>query len=96
MCRIMSTILSFHPHTHTHAHAHAHSLWLQPVAGSNGVLVAKTTGGGSTRFYVLALVADGGSFIIRLSYLPASLQVRLNYLQPLCLRGDVASHGPVC
>ena len=69
-----------HTHTHTRTRTRTHSLWLQPVAGSDGVLVAKTTGGGSTRFYVLALVADGGTFIIRLSYLPASLQVRRAYI----------------
>ena len=52
------------------------SLWLQPASGSSGVLVAKTTDGGSTKFYSLSLVADGNSYIIRFSYLPASQQVR--------------------
>jgi len=53
-------------------------------------LVAKTTGGGSTRFYAVALVADGESFIIRLSYLPASLQTGSRSVEVSVLQSTLA------
>ena len=52
------------------------SLWLQMAAGSSGgVLVAKTADSGSTVFYGLEVTANGGDFLIRFSYLPASRTV---------------------
>ena len=51
-------------------------MWLTPVPGTSGFLVAKATLDGSTRFYALEMVADGDSYIIRFSYLPATSQVR--------------------
>lgn len=55
------------PHT-----SFPYSAWLQITAGSSGVLVAKTTDGGSTQFYALEVSANGGDFLIRFSYLPGS------------------------
>ena len=52
------------------------SLWLMPESGTDGMLVAKATADGTTRFYALELVADGINYIIRLSYLPEPNQVR--------------------
>ena len=53
-----------------------YSLWLLMAGGaSGGVLVAKTTGSGSTTFYSLEVTANGDDFLIRLSYLPASRTV---------------------
>ena len=52
------------------------SMWLQITTGSSGVLVAKTTDGGSTQFYALEVSANGGDFLIRFSYLPGSSVVR--------------------
>lgn len=51
-------------------------MWLMPVPGTSGFLVAKATLDGSTRFYAIEMVADGDSYIIRFSYLPATSQVR--------------------
>lgn len=50
-------------------------MWLMPVPGTSGFLVAKATLDGSTRFYTIEMAADGGSYIIRFSYLPATSQV---------------------
>ena len=51
------------------------SVWLQPEVGFGGMLVAKATSDGFTRFYALELVADGGSYIVRFSFLPDTEQV---------------------
>ena len=50
------------------------SLWLMVTGGSTGgVLVAKSSG--STIFYGLTLLPNGGDFLISFSYLPASRTV---------------------
>ena len=52
------------------------SLWLMMAEGaSGGVLVAKITTNGLTTFYGLEVMANGDSFLIRFSYLPASRTV---------------------
>ena len=54
------------------------SLWLLMTGDSSGgVLMAKTTDSGANTVYGLEITPNGGDFIIRFSYLPASRSVLL-------------------
>ena len=64
----------------------SHSLWVLVTGDTTGgVLVAKTTDSGSTTFYALELLPNGGDFLIRFSYLPASQTVIHTMLSYSCV-----------